>query len=509
MGGYVGAPIAAVLPLVAAVTLSQVEGTLAEWLEISYGAALETAEYDDLVVEWRVADGAAFACQLVVSDSGRLVRRTVTAFSDDGGAVATIDETPLAAADAPHAMVDLSEGIRLLLGTFLPITKSVMKLDRRAPVDFAAIDSKELLSTLAGELTPGIVVAVTSGDGVKPSIAQQALLSDLSGLAVVGSAPLGAELLSDIGTSSSIRPGSIVSITRTANGLDAHVVPSTSLRMKLESARRLIVRRQLSAPIPFDLERRRSAAMTRLLASGHEVDLPTALQLLEEESQRANELDNRAKELETTLERAFEEQDAALADLDDALSRLRYLERAFKDLGEVPTVQADSDDDWRPDSTLDALFAAKEFLQFLVITATEDDCKALDSQQKRTIWGKKVWMALRALNEYCRAKAEGRFSGDIVKYRGDPPDGAIPLLSDYAANESGPTTNNPALRAARMFTVPPTVNPKGKVYMEQHVKVDRGGQSAPRIHLYDDSGGSSQRIYIGYIGPHLPTWSSF
>lgn len=249
--------------------------------------------------------------------------------------------------------------------------------------------------------------------------------------------------------------------------------------------------------------------MTRLLASGHEVDLPTALSLLEEESQRANELSNKVKELETTLERAFEDQDSALGDLDDALSRLRYLERAFKELGEVPTVQSDFDDDWRPDSSAEALLAAHELLPFLVISATDDGCKALDEQQKRGIWGKKIWMALRALNEYCGAKADGRFSGDLSKYREDPPVGAIPLLYEYAGKESEPTTNNPTLRAMRTFGVPNSVASSGKVYMEQHVKIDRGGQSAPRIHLYDDSGGPSQRIYIGYVGPHLPTWSSF
>jgi hypothetical protein len=491
------------------VSIALIQAALAEWLGRAHGVTLETASHDSLIVEWRISDGAAFTCQLVVSDSSQQVRRTITAFADDSGIVATIDETPLAAAVAPHPVVDLSEGMRLLLSALLPITKSVANLDRQEPADFSEIDSKELLSTLTGDLTPGVVVAVTSGVGVKPSIAQHALLSDLSGLAIVGSAPVGAELLSDLGISSSIRPGSVVSIARTATGLDSHVVPSTSLRTKLDSARRLVVRRQLSAPIPFDLERRRSAAMTRLLAAGHEVDLPTALQLLEEESQRANELDNRAKELETTLEWAFEEQDEALGDLDDALSRLRYLERAFKELGEVPTVESDSDDDWRPESSLDALVAAREALDFLVITASEDGCKALDAQQKRGIWGKKVWMALRALNDYCRAKAEGRFTGDITMYREDPPAGAISLLADYSAHESEPTTNSPNLKAIRTFGVPVAVSTAGKAYMEQHVKVERGGQSAPRIHLYDDSGGATQRIYIGYIGPHLPTWSSF
>ena len=158
---------------------------------------------------------------------------------------------------------------------------------------------------------------------------------------------------------------------------------------------------------------------------------------------------------------------------------------------------------------MEALMAAQELLPFLVISAAEDGCKALDAQQKRGIWGKKVWTALRALNEYCRAKADGRFSGDLMKYREDPPEGAIPLLSEYSGKESEPTTNNPGLRKLRTFPVPTTVDPSGKIYMEQHVKVDRGGQSAPRVCIYDDSGGPSQRIYVGYIGPHLATWSSF
>jgi len=508
MGGYTGAPISVVLELEATATLLRVEHALGEWLEKAHGVSLESADRDELVVEWRKSEDDNFACQLVASDVGDQTRRTITVFSDGNGVIAIIDETPLGAPHALHTIVDLSERLRLLLSTLLPITPGVMGLRRGELTDFAAVDSKELLSELEEDLKPGMLVAVTADDAA-PSIAQQALLSDLSGLAIVGSISAAAPLLTQFGTSLAPRAGSVVNIARTANGLDAHVVASTSLRTKLDSARRVVVRRQLSAPVPFDLERRRSAAMSKLLAGGHELDLPTALLLLDEESQRANELDNRLKETATQLERAFEEQDDALSDLDDALSRLRYLERAFKELGEIPTVEADFDDDWRPDSSVDALVAAREVLEFLVITASEDGCGELDTQQKRGIWGKKIWMALRALNDYCRAKAEGRFSGDIAKYRDDPASGGISLLAEYAAHESEPTTNRPNLKAMRMFGVPATVDPAGKVYMEQHLKVDKGGALAPRIHLYDDSGGLSQRIYIGYIGPHLPTWSSF
>lgn len=509
MGGFAGAPISVLLELEPDTDETRAEQALAWWLEEAYGVPLKTAEHDSSVVQWRRSDGDEFACQLVALDPSDQARRTVTIFRDDDGAVAVVDEIPLLAPDTPHTIVDLSEKLRLLLNSLVPITQGLNGFNRGELNDFGTVDGKDLISELRQELKPGMLVAVTAEEGSAPSIAQHALLSDLSGLAIVGSLPVGAELLSDLGASRTARAGSVVSITRTAEGLDAHVIASTSLRTKLESARRLFVRRLLSAPVPFNLERRRSAAMTALLSGGHEVDLPTALLLLDEENQRANKLDNRVKELETLLERAFDEQDAALNDLDDALSRLRFLDRAFKELGEIPTVESDSDDDWRPDSSLDALVAAKEVLEFLVITASEDGCKTLDTQQKRGIWGKKIWLALRALNDYGRAKAEGRFSGDIAMYRDNPPNGGIALLADYAATESAPTTNRPDLRAIRTFDVPAAVDSTGRVYMEQHVKVDRGGQSAPRIHLYDDSGGPTQRIYIGYIGPHLPTWSSF
>lgn len=509
MARQVGAPISAVLQLRSNVDLNDVAGLLGSWLQQLHGVGLQSAEHQDLVVEWRTADDDAFACQLVVSDSHSQVRRVVTVLRDSAGAVAIVEEAPLAHADTPHAVVDLSESVRLLLDMLLSITASDSAMKRDVLNDFGGVDPHDLLAVLQKDLAPGVLAAVVPDDDCAPTTAQRTILDDLRGLALVGSIPVRAKLLGELGTSALPRSGSIVSISRTSLGLDAHLIGSTALRTKPESARRLVVRRHLAAPTPFDLERRRSAAMKKLAASGPEIDLPTALELLEEESERANTLDNRIKELDTQLERAFEEQDTAISELDNALSRLRYLERAFRELGEVPTIESDFDDDWVPDSTVDALVAAQELLPFLIISPNEATCQVLDGQQKRSIWAKKIWLSLRALNDYCRTKAEGRFSGDIARYRDNTPSGAIPLLSEYSPHESESTTNSTNLKAIRTFDVPTTIDPAGKVYMEQHLKIDRGGKSAPRIHLYDDSGGLSQRIYIGYVGPHLPTSSSF
>lgn len=508
MAGHVGAPISAVLQLEPTVTAAQVTAALAGWLHQTHSVKLEPADHEGLMVEWRATDDEPFVCQLVASDSHDQARRTITVICDDAGAVAIVEEAPFAPPDAPHAAVDLSKPVQLLLGLLLPMARTILDLSRGNVNDLQAVDADTLVAALGKDLTPGLLIAVTTNEDALSS-AQKNLLDDLVGLAFAGTVPAGAALLTSIGLSAPPRAGSVVSIARTVDGLDTQVIASTSLRTKPDSARRLVVRRQLSAPVPFDLERRRSSAMARLLASGSEVDLPTALQLLDEESQRANELSNRVKELQTLLERAYEEQDSALGELDNAQSQVRYLQKAFKELGEIPIVEAEDDEDWLPESSVDALVAARESLPFLVIGPTEDGCVSLDTHPKRGIWAKKIWNSLRALNDYCRAKAEGHFSGDITVYRDNTPDGAIPLLAEYAPAESKSTSDDASLVAVRTFVVPTDVRSAGKMYMGQHVKVDKGGQSAPRIHLYDDSGGLTQRIYIGYIGPHLPTAGGF
>lgn len=493
----------------------QVINALREWLDKTYGVNLASAEHQGLMVEWRHADGAHFVCQLIASDSTARARRSITVISDDRGVVAIVEESPFAAADVPHVAVDLSEPVGLLLTLLQPFAPPVLALSRTSVNNLQGIDPEQLLEALSGELAPGLLLAVTpsgkdSVSSAQPvSPAQEELLDDLAGLVVTGTIAAGADLLRLLGLSAAPRAGSVIGVSRTPGGLEAQAVPSTSLRTKTDSARRLIVRRQLAAPVPFDLERRRSFAMARLLTGGGDIDLPAAMQLWEEEAARVSELEKRVKELEALLDNAYEEQDAALGQLDSTQSQLRYLQRAYKELGEVAVVDAQDDDEWLPETSVDALTAARESLPFLVVGAVDENCYALDGHQKRAIWAKKTWSSLRALNDYCRAKTEGRFCGDITMYRDNPPDGAIPLLAEYAPAESKSTTDDSALVAMRTFRVPTPVDASGKTYMQQHVKIDKGGALAPRIHLHDDSGGTTSRIYIGYVGPHLPTSRGF
>ena len=41
-------------------------------------------------------------------------------------------------------------------------------------------------------------------------------------------------------------------------------------------------------------------------------------------------------------------------------------------------------------------------------------------------------------------------------------------------------------------------------FMEAHIKIDHD-HPAPRIHFFDASDQACKKVFIGYIGPHLPT----
>ena len=58
-------------------------------------------------------------------------------------------------------------------------------------------------------------------------------------------------------------------------------------------------------------------------------------------------------------------------------------------------------------------------------------------------------------------------------------------------------------RAARTFPVPTELDDSGWTYFPAHIRIDRGGGVAPRLHYLDDTNGRTGRVHIGYLGPHL------
>lgn len=74
-----------------------------------------------------------------------------------------------------------------------------------------------------------------------------------------------------------------------------------------------------------------------------------------------------------------------------------------------------------------------------------------------------------------------------------------------ASGESEMVANTPRFRNARIFPVLTEVNPLGREFFGAHVKIDRGGGIAPRLHFLDDTRGPTGMVHIGYLGPHLPS----
>ncbi|WP_421121688.1 hypothetical protein ACE2AJ_09820 [Aquihabitans daechungensis] len=123
----------------------------------------------------------------------------------------------------------------------------------------------------------------------------------------------------------------------------------------------------------------------------------------------------------------------------------------------------------------------------------------LDALHPRPQHVRRSWRALELLSRYAEDKQANRSRLGLrewMKATGAPD-------SWYAANESEQTTGNDRSHDQRVFDVPTTVHPSGRVFMPAHLKLGNSGP-APRVHFLDNTG-TDGTIYVGYLGPHLET----
>ncbi|WP_157099326.1 hypothetical protein [Microbispora sp. ATCC PTA-5024] len=228
------------------------------------------------------------------------------------------------------------------------------------------------------------------------------------------------------------------------------------------------------------------AGLRDLLApasSGQAEDLRTAHELLQEEYAEA-----------VTATRALAE-------------RVRWLERTLAESGHPVYGQATPEELFQPGSLAETLVEARSRLTHLHIGDTEVHAVRLDHAYpalSRT-WAGKAWDAMRALDDFARARSSGEFAGGFHDWciHGEPGRRVIPL-GMLAMRESTSVSNNAKFSEPRTFPVPHEVNPSGKIFMEAHVKLRAVGYPAPRLYFHDDSGGATGKVWIGYLGDHLP-----
>lgn len=168
----------------------------------------------------------------------------------------------------------------------------------------------------------------------------------------------------------------------------------------------------------------------------------------------------------------------------------------------------------RPEFTSfpELLAHADKVLPGIVITAGPDPAAGLDHHPKAAAWRRKTWDALATLNAYVEARRAvadgdrepGPWSNDVLSYikAGEP--GALVSANIVSLGESEGVLTNERFRQARTFPVPVEVDETGKAVFVAHVGIERFKAPAPRLYFLDDVSGTGV-VYVGYLGPHLPT----
>lgn len=223
-----------------------------------------------------------------------------------------------------------------------------------------------------------------------------------------------------------------------------------------------------------------------------------------------NEASDESKETQRLLADLGEDHELLQLELADNLRISDRLRRRSRWLARqtTTTVEDPATEDFTevPAFVAEVVALARERLQHLVVGAVDQDAAELDVHAGASLYAAKTWDALLALDSYAAARSSGVFSGGFRQWCMEPPDDGIAISAQAVAmNESETVENTPALRTKRVFRVPAQVSVDGRQYMPAHVKLVKRGEAAPRLYFHDDSGGATGKVYVGYVGRHLPT----
>jgi hypothetical protein len=185
--------------------------------------------------------------------------------------------------------------------------------------------------------------------------------------------------------------------------------------------------------------------------------------------------------------------------------RVRWLETRLAASGQPAYGLGTEEPDFEPTSLMDTLNMARETLAHVEIGDTDTAATKLDLAYPTLtrVWAAKTWDALRALDAFAKARSSGQFVGGFYEWCKSTADLTI-SAGMVAMSESQTVHTNGKYSTSRTFSVPEEVHASGRVLMEAHIKIRKGGSPAPRIHFHDDSGGSTGKVWVGHVGDHLP-----
>ncbi|MGJ6964228.1 hypothetical protein ACSDR0_20175 [Streptosporangium sp. G11] len=202
-----------------------------------------------------------------------------------------------------------------------------------------------------------------------------------------------------------------------------------------------------------------------------------------------------------------EEYAEAVTSVRKLTERVRWLEGRLAEAGQPVYGVTGETPVFEPASLSEVLAEARQSLRHIVVGDTDGAAARLDLDHpahSRT-WAAKAWDSLRALEDFARARSGGEFAGGFYEWcaQGSPGRLTIPT-GMLSMRESKSVVTRAKFSDRRTFAVPPEVNPGGQVLMESHVKLRPVGYPAPRMYFHDDSGGATGKVWIGYLGEHLP-----
>jgi hypothetical protein len=215
----------------------------------------------------------------------------------------------------------------------------------------------------------------------------------------------------------------------------------------------------------------------------------------------------RIDELEAGIEEERETQAQLLAEREDLIRRVRFLEEQARIRGDS-TAPGDIEQPVVLDFCIDVVEHVTEHFGRLVVGSRVTEGASSLDEHAQSAWARKALRAFAALQAFAVAQAEGSHGGSFHDFcaNASVTDECIPLKW-IVLRESDTTSNNPKFREQRTFEVDKACDPSGRVYMEAHIRLDNT-PPAPRIHFYDDTRGASGKIYVGWFGPHLDAKST-
>ena len=248
-----------------------------------------------------------------------------------------------------------------------------------------------------------------------------------------------------------------------------------------------------------------------LLDADYETQISELFNELELQLQQNEQLDSQLKAAEDSYTDAL----AEIEDLNVLQAQmqrnLREVWRAVEATGSRKSIEQhlhdeptedDPGDLELPESCSKAAELAR--LHFRNISFPDEACRELsrlDATIESSAWAKTAWRGFLALDEYAQSAIAG--GGGFYQWCASGASSWSSSTKKLAMVESESVRQDDKLKKARELPVDRRVSRSGRIFMGAHLKVSEGGGPlAPRIYFYDDTGGETGKVHIGFFGPH-------